>query len=131
MSGFSFFVSCIEINSPEFMFYIANCLCLQLFLYYLPSFVADCSHFFGSLKFGSVFIKLLKSFNTCNDNSFFFFILLIFSVNDHQAIIGIFICRIFINYPDLFSDEKKEVARKQCYRFKGDEYAVYHITIAV
>ena len=42
---------------------------------------------------------------------------------DHPAIAG--------NYLDLFSDEKKEVKRKQRYRFKGGEYAVYHITIAV
>lgn len=42
---------------------------------------------------------------------------------DHPAIPG--------DYTDLFSNEKKQVKRKQHYHFKGGEYAVYHVTIGV
>jgi len=42
---------------------------------------------------------------------------------DHPAIAG--------DYLDLFSGEKIQASRKQRYRFKGGEYAVYHLTMAV
>jgi glycosidase len=42
---------------------------------------------------------------------------------DHPAIAG--------SYVNLFSGEKKEISRKQRCSFKGGEYAVYHVTIAV
>ena len=42
---------------------------------------------------------------------------------DHPAIAG--------NYLDLFSGEKIDVKRRQPYRLKPGDYAVYHVTLAV